>query len=402
MIESTTILGWLKAAGEDSRLRLLALCARQELSVSDLADGLRQSEPRVSRHLKILLEAGLLERLRQGQWVHYRLTRDAAAAGFVQGLLALMDRADSLFVRDRERVAAAGAQGGDSWAGGTVGQGGALGGTADLGPRVGGVTRIERGTVAGAKGDALRRAGAATGVGMSGRAVAPGVGGPAGRTSESRLGRALKEFVEAVEVDALAAAMRETGVPGGDVGGERRTMGWPGERSRALVVGVEHLEVLEMAADTAEECVAIAHSRRAAQSAKAFVERRALPCRVLLAVSSNALSEKDLEAAGAPFDVVFLDHLVVPDTPLNDLLAYGRRALGQEGRLWLFERYESLEFSRDKVVEHPIGRLRRLLGDVGLTCERLSPIEADGEHVLAAVAVPSRTVSRGTGAAGAA
>jgi hypothetical protein len=46
--------------------------------------------------------------------------------------------------------------------------------------------------------------------------------------------------------------------------------------------------------------------------------------------------------------------------------------------------------------------LRRLLGDVGLSCERLSPIEADGEHVIAAVAVPSRGVSRGTGAAGAA
>jgi hypothetical protein len=70
--------------------------------------------------------------------------------------------------------------------------------------------------------------------------------------------------------------------------------------------------------------------------------------------------------------------------------------------LWLFERYESLEVSREKVVEHPIGRLRRLLGDVGLTCERLSPIEADGEHVLAAVAVPSRVTLRGAGTAGAA
>ncbi len=60
------------------------------------------------------------------------------------------------------------------------------------------------------------------------------------------------------------------------------------------------------------------------------------------------------------------------------------------GRLWLFERYESLEIARDrakdKVVEHPLARLRRSLSDVGLSCERLSPIEADDEHVLAAVA----------------
>src|ERR1700742_21799 len=99
-VDSTTVLGWLKAAGEDSRLRLLALCARQELRVSDLAEALRQSEPRVSRHLRILCEAGLLERLRQGQWVHYRLTQNAAAAAFANGLLGQVDRNDSLFKRE--------------------------------------------------------------------------------------------------------------------------------------------------------------------------------------------------------------------------------------------------------------------------------------------------------------
>src|SRR5579862_3421989 len=100
-MDSETVLGWLKAAGEDSRLRLLALCAQHELSVSDLAEALRQSEPRVSRHLRILCEAGLLERLRQGQWVHYRLTQNAAAAGFVQGLLGQLDRRDPVFGLDR-------------------------------------------------------------------------------------------------------------------------------------------------------------------------------------------------------------------------------------------------------------------------------------------------------------
>ena len=109
------------------------------------------------------------------------------------------------------------------------------------------------------------------------------------------------------------------------------------------------------------------------------------------------------------FDVVFLDHVALPESALDGMLTYGRRALAPDGRLWVFERYEALAAgpsatggSREKVIEHPIGRLRRLLGDVGLTCERLSPIEADGEHVIAAVAVPSRGVSRGTGAVGAA
>ena len=356
--DSKTVLGWLKAAGEDSRLRLLALCARQELSVSDLAEALRQSEPRVSRHLRILCEAGLLERLRHGQWVHYRLTQDAAAAAFVQGLLGQVDRSDAVFVKDRRQatVRAEGSPGGGAGAGaGGLGAGGA-----------GGV--------------GMRNAG--------------------GRTLESRLGRALKGFVEAVDV-AVSGAI--SGAGGLGAMAVAAGVGSRGDASyvasKALVVGVEHLELLETAASVAGECVAIAHSRRAAQSARAFAERRGLACRVLLAASSNALCEKDIEAAGAAFDVVFLDHLAVPESGLDGMLAYGRRALAPGGRLWLFERYESLEVSREKVVEHPIGRLRRMLGDVGLTCERLSPIEADGEHVLAAVAVPSRATLRGAGAA---
>jgi DNA-binding transcriptional ArsR family regulator len=384
--DSKTVLGWLKAAGEDSRLRLLALCARQELSVSDLAETLRQSEPRVSRHLRILCEAGLLERLRHGQWVHYRLTQDAEAAAFVQGLLGQVDRSDAVFVRDRRQATVR--------AEGTAGSPGAGAGAGGVGSR-------------GAGGVGMRNAG--------------------GRTLESRLGRALKGFVEAVDV-AVSGAISGAGGLGATavavgVGSRVDASGKSSKApvglrrdasdvaSKALVVGVEHLELLETAASVADECVAIAHSRRAAQSARAFAERRGLACRVLLAASSNALCEKDIEAAterlarespagaGAAFDVVFLDHLAVPESGLDGMLAYGRRALAPGGRLWLFERYESLEVSREKVVEHPIGRLRRMLGDVGLTCERLSPIEADGEHVLAAVAVPSRVTLRGAGTA---
>jgi DNA-binding transcriptional ArsR family regulator len=360
--DSKTVLGWLKAAGEDSRLRLLGLCAQQEMSVSDLAEALRQSEPRVSRHLRILCEAGLLERLRQGQWVHYRLTQEAAAAGFVRGVLGQVDRADAAFARDRERAA--------------------------VGPK----------SVEGGLGSA------AGGVRLGASAAA------AVRTFESRLGRALKGFVEAVDVAVSGGGGRGAGgVAGGHASGDVTQ-----RPSAALVVGVEHLELLEVAASVAGTCVAIAHSRRAAQSARAFAERRGFACRVLLAASSNALCEKDIEAAterlarespagaGSAFEVVFLDHVAVPDSALEGMLSYGRRALAQGGRLWLFERYESLEVSRDKVVEHPIGRLRRLLGEVGLTCERLSPIETDGEHVLAAVAVPSRGTGRGVGTAGAA
>ena len=70
----------LRAAAEETRLRILALLAEGELSVSDLTDILGQSQPRISRHLKLLVEAGLVERHREGAWAFFRLTDRGAAA----------------------------------------------------------------------------------------------------------------------------------------------------------------------------------------------------------------------------------------------------------------------------------------------------------------------------------
>ncbi len=69
------ILNALRAAGEPTRIRLLALLARSELTVSELTHILGQSQPRVSRHLKLLADAGLVERFREGNWVFYSMTR---------------------------------------------------------------------------------------------------------------------------------------------------------------------------------------------------------------------------------------------------------------------------------------------------------------------------------------
>jgi len=285
------LLAWLRAAGESTRLRLLALCTERDLSVSDLATVIRQSEPRVSRHLKILSEAGLIERVRQGQWVHYQAAQDGASAGFVQGLLAQLDRSEGLFARDRE------------WLKG--------------------------------KGEAQTAAAA-----------------------DSRLGRALRAFI-----------------------GESH------ERvSSALVVGIDHPDLMAAAAGLAGECVALAGSRRAAQGTRSFAEREGVSCRVVLRASGAPLSERELLRIGAPFDLIVLDRIAATADRLSAALTVTRAALKPGGRLWLFEQYESLEAPRAKVVEHPIGRIRRLLAEAGFTCERLSPIEADGQHVLAATA----------------
>src|SRR3569832_2581452 len=77
----------LKAAGEESRLRVLALLAEAELTVSDLTDILRQSQPRISRHLKLLVEAGLIERFREGTWAFFRLAEHGGAAEVARALL---------------------------------------------------------------------------------------------------------------------------------------------------------------------------------------------------------------------------------------------------------------------------------------------------------------------------
>ena len=67
------LLAALKAAGEETRLRLLAVLKYGELTVTELTHILGQSQPRVSRHLKLLTEAGLVMRYPEGSWVFYRL-----------------------------------------------------------------------------------------------------------------------------------------------------------------------------------------------------------------------------------------------------------------------------------------------------------------------------------------
>src|SRR6202158_5370885 len=95
----------LKAAGEGTRLRILALLAEAELTVSDLTDILRQSQPRISRHLRLLVEAGLVERYREGNWAFFRLAERGGAATVAHDLIARLDLADPVIVRDRERLA---------------------------------------------------------------------------------------------------------------------------------------------------------------------------------------------------------------------------------------------------------------------------------------------------------
>jgi SAM-dependent methyltransferase len=98
------LLGGLRAVGEATRLRILALCAEGDLTVGELTQILGQSQPRVSRHLKLLCEAGVIERLPEGTAVFHRLADGGAGSALAQQVLKLLPRDDARLVLDRKRL----------------------------------------------------------------------------------------------------------------------------------------------------------------------------------------------------------------------------------------------------------------------------------------------------------
>ena len=99
-----TLLPRLRAIAEPSRLRLIAILARGEFSVSELTEILGQSQPRVSRHLKLLDDSGLLERFREQHWMYYRVAGDSEGGRLARLLLEQVDAADPTLAGDLERM----------------------------------------------------------------------------------------------------------------------------------------------------------------------------------------------------------------------------------------------------------------------------------------------------------
>jgi DNA-binding transcriptional ArsR family regulator len=299
MTNAADLVAWLRAAGEPTRLRLLALCAEREFSVSELALAVGQSGPRTSRHLKILCASGLLARLRHGQWVHYRLTQDPQAARFLRSLVADLDPADPLLAPDRTRAR-----------------------------------------------------------------VASGTPDPDARL---RLDQALAAFIAADSA----------------TGGSRR--------GSSLVVGVQQHALLASAIRASADCTAIAHSQRAARAAGAFVRSEHLQCR-LISTSAEEPIAPEVTCAAARFEAVVLNRATPHAAPLDAWLTAARPLLAPEGRLWLFERQDSSGISQQASATASLARLRQVLDAAGFACERLSPIHAGREVVLAAVAVRASLV----------
>ncbi|HEX3942679.1 MAG TPA: metalloregulator ArsR/SmtB family transcription factor [Rhizomicrobium sp.] len=99
------LLSMLQGVADPTRLRLLFLLSEVELTVTELTTILRQSQPRVSRHLKLLCEAGLLERFKEGSWVFHRLSDERVSASFAAALKTLPIDDPAVFEADRARLA---------------------------------------------------------------------------------------------------------------------------------------------------------------------------------------------------------------------------------------------------------------------------------------------------------
>lgn len=103
-LTSPALLARLKAAAEPTRLRLLRICAQGELTVGEITRVIAQSQPRVSRHLKILCDAGLLVRFRERHWVFYRVPLSGSEAELVGNILRNLEIADRDFLVDQQRL----------------------------------------------------------------------------------------------------------------------------------------------------------------------------------------------------------------------------------------------------------------------------------------------------------
>lgn len=103
-LRTDDLVAALKAAAEPTRLRILCLLAAGELNVKDLTQILGQSQPRISRHLKLLSEASLIERFREGSWVYFHLSDRTDGGRLALGLVGEADPKDAVLRRDRERA----------------------------------------------------------------------------------------------------------------------------------------------------------------------------------------------------------------------------------------------------------------------------------------------------------
>lgn len=98
------LLAGLKAVAETTRIRILFALSHGELNVTELTHVLEQSQPRVSRHLKLMAEAGLISRHKEGNWVLFRLREQGRSGALARALVEMLPAKDDLLAGDIARL----------------------------------------------------------------------------------------------------------------------------------------------------------------------------------------------------------------------------------------------------------------------------------------------------------
>ena len=98
------LLAGLKAVAETTRIRILFALSHGELNVTELTFILMQSQPRVSRHLKLMAEAGLISRHKEGNWVLFRLREQGRSGALARALVEMLPATDELLAADLLRL----------------------------------------------------------------------------------------------------------------------------------------------------------------------------------------------------------------------------------------------------------------------------------------------------------
>ncbi len=99
-LDTQQLIDQFKALADPVRLRIVVLCSQGECSVSELTKVLSQSQPRISQHVKLLCDTGLVERFKDGHFVFYRLPARGDAAAHLRRLLALLPDEEPDFLHD--------------------------------------------------------------------------------------------------------------------------------------------------------------------------------------------------------------------------------------------------------------------------------------------------------------
>ena len=98
------LLSGLRAAAEATRVRILFILSHGEVNVSELTQILGQSQPRVSRHLKLMADAGLISRHKEGNWVLFRLREEDMGGALSRAIVDLLPGADPVLAGDLARL----------------------------------------------------------------------------------------------------------------------------------------------------------------------------------------------------------------------------------------------------------------------------------------------------------